>query len=84
VIKILPLDSKVSKLLQKYQLEAKFEKQIKLLTENPRHPSLHLELLEPKQHGVYSFRIDRKFRALFIFRPDFKAIEILNITVHYH
>jgi len=42
-----------------------------------------MELLEPKIHGVYSFRIDRKYRVLFVFRPDRKAIEILSITVHY-
>jgi len=84
VPKILPLNSKVNKLLQKHSLENKFNKQIKLLAENPNHPSLRLELLEPKKYGVYSFRIDRKFRALFIFRLDKKAIEVLTITVHYH
>jgi Txe/YoeB family toxin of Txe-Axe toxin-antitoxin module len=73
----------VARLLKKYLLQSKFEKQINLLANNPQHPSLHLELLEPRDYGVYSFRIDRKFRALFIFRPDLKAIEILNITIHY-
>jgi len=83
VIKVLPLNPKVSKLLQKYRLESKFKKQIKLLSGNPKHPSLHLELLEPKQHGIYSFRLDRKFRALFIFRSDVASLEILTITVLY-
>jgi len=55
-----------------------------MFVKNPAYPSLNLELLEPKQYGIYSFRIDRKFRAIFIFRPDKKAVEILNITVHYH
>lgn len=82
--KTLPPNPKVLKQLQKYRLESKFEKQLKLLSDNPKHPSLHLELLEPRQHGIYSFRIDRKFRALFIFRPDITSIEILTITVHYH
>jgi len=72
------------KILRKYRLQSKFEKQIKLLTENPKHPSLNLELLEPKKYGIYSFRIDRKFRALLIFRQDKNILEILNITVHYH
>lgn len=84
MIKILPLNPKALKQLQRYHLKSKFEKQIKLLLDNPKHPSLHLELLEPKQHGIYSFRIDRKFRALFLFRKDITAIEILSITVHYH
>lgn len=81
--KILPINSKVLKLLQKHSLKSKFEKQIKLLSDNPKHPSLNLELLEPKNFGIYSFRIDRKFRALIVFRKDKNAIEILNITVHY-
>ena len=83
MIKILPLSSKLDDKVKKYQLEKKFDKQIILLSENPRHPSLNLELLQPKQHGIYSFRIDRKFRSIFIFRPDLEAIEILNITVYY-
>jgi len=81
---ILPLKPKLKAKVKKYCLERKFQKKLKLLAENPRHPALHLELLEPRQYGIYSFRIDRKFRALFIFRPDKSAIEILNITVHYH
>lgn len=84
MIKILPLSTKILKLLQKHHLQKKFEKQLKLLEANPRHPSLHLELLEPKKYGIYSFRVDRKFRALFIFRPDQNSLEILNLTVHYH
>jgi len=81
--KVLPINSRLQKLLQKYSLQTKFEKQIKLLSENPGHPSLNLELLEPKIYGIYSIRINRKFRALLIFRKDKQVIEILNVTVHY-
>jgi hypothetical protein len=45
----------------------------------PSHPSLNTELLEPKHRLIYSFRIDRKYRALFICLPDNK-IEIIAIT----
>ncbi|HCM37904.1 MAG: hypothetical protein UV55_C0035G0010 [Candidatus Gottesmanbacteria bacterium GW2011_GWC1_43_10] len=83
-MKILPISAKILSQLTKYSLETKFKKQITLLLSNPRHPGLHLELLEPKQHGIYSFRIGRKFRALCIFRPDTGDLEILAITVHYH
>lgn len=83
MIKIPPLNPKLKRQLKKYSLEAKFKKQIKLLAQNPRHPSLNLELLEPKQHGIYSFRADRKFRALAIFRPDKNSIEVIAITKHY-
>ncbi len=78
------LNRKVTVKLRKHRLEKKFAKQLKLLELNPKHPGLHVELLEPHQYGVYSFRIDRKYRALFFFRPDKKVIEILSITVHYH
>jgi Txe/YoeB family toxin of Txe-Axe toxin-antitoxin module len=83
-MKILPLSKLIEKKIKKYNLQVKFSKQLKLLSLNPKHPSLNVELLEPKEFGVYSFRIDRKFRGLFIFREDKKALEIINITVHYH
>ena len=80
---ILPLSEKVKKKIEKHNLQSKFDKQIKLFKQNPKHPSLNVELLEPKEYGIYSFRIDKKYRGLFIFRPDKQAIEILTITVHY-
>ena len=83
-MKILSLSKLIEKKIKKYNLQVKFSKQLKLLSLNPKHPSLNVELLEPKEFGVYSFRIDRKFRGLFIFREDKKALEIINITVHYH
>jgi len=83
MMKILPISDKISRKLKKCNLSAKFQKQIRFLAENPNHPSLNVELLKPKQYGIYSFRIDRKYRALFIFRPDLNALEILNITLHY-
>ena len=82
-MKILPLHVEITRYLAARNLQKKFSKQIKFLFSNPHHPSLHTELLIPKQHGIYSFRIDHKYRALFIFRPDQKAIEILTITDHY-
>ena len=83
MLTLLPINEKVKDKIRKYSLQKKFDKQIKFLTNNPQHPSLNVELLEPKIHGIHSFRIDKKYRALFIFRPDLEAIEILTITVHY-
>ena len=83
MLTILPLNEKVKKKIQKYSLGKKFEKQINYLKINPRHPSLNVELLEPKIYGIHSFRIDLKFRALFVFNDDLNAVEILNITAHY-
>jgi len=80
---ILPLTPKLRQKIKRYRLEKQFNKQVKFLSQNPKHPGLQVELLEPKSYGIYSFRINIKFRALFIFRDDKRAIEILNITVHY-
>lgn len=83
MIKILPPNKKVLKKIKLFGLEKKFNKQLKIFSQNPNHPSLHTELLEPKKFGIYSFRIDRKFRGLFIFREDKSAVEMINITCHY-
>ncbi len=78
---ILPLREDIKKYLQKHSLENKWVKAKNLLEHNTRHPSLHVELLEPKWRGIYSFRLDRQYRALFFIRSG-KA-EIINITNHY-
>jgi Txe/YoeB family toxin of Txe-Axe toxin-antitoxin module len=80
---IFPLHPDIHKYLARHRLQNKFAKQVKFLQTNPRHPGLHLELLEPKDKGIYSFRVDIKYRALFIYRSDLKSIEILSITSHY-
>jgi Txe/YoeB family toxin of Txe-Axe toxin-antitoxin module len=80
---VLPLNSKLILKAQKLGIKKKLEKAISLFENNPFHPSLNTELLETKKMGIYSFRIDRKVRALFFFRKDKRAAEILNITVHY-
>lgn len=82
-LSVLTLSKTVHKQVRKYGVEKKFAKQLALLTTSPKHPSLRIELLEPKAHGIYSFRIDRKYRTLFIFRDDKRAIEIIAVTVHY-
>lgn len=68
--------------LKEHGLLKKWEKIKKLFEENPRHPSLHTELLEPKDNLIYSFRLDRKYRALFIIHQD-KSAEIIAFTKHY-
>lgn len=83
MLEVLPLNKKLLKKIDKYSIKKKFQKQLKLLNQNPKHPGLHLEILEPKQYGIYGFRINRKFRALLFFHSREK-VEILNITLHYH
>lgn len=81
---VFPSNEPVLKKLKKYGLVGKYIKQVKLLENNVYHPSLNVELLEPKKMGIYSFRIDRKYRAIFIFREKNEVIEVINVTVHYN
>lgn len=80
-MQIKPINSRLKVYLTKHQLNRKFDKQIKIFQQNPQHPSLHAELLEPKSKRVYSFRIDRKYRALFIVINS--QTEIIDINTHY-
>ena len=57
---VAPLRNDLVLLLRKNKLEKKFNKSIKLFQQNPYYPSLHTEKLEPKEFGLYSFRIDIK------------------------
>jgi len=81
-MKITPLHSDVLAYLSKHQLIRKWEKASKLFETNIRHSSLNTELMEPHWRGVYSFRINRKYRALFLLIASDKA-EIIAITNHY-
>ena len=81
-MKILPLHSELVAYLKKRRLEKKFEKQRLVFEHNTFHPSLGTELLEPKHMRIWSFRIDKKYRAIFIFREK-NVVEILDINNHY-
>ena len=76
------LNKDQKKYLKDHNLIVKFEKQYQQFLKNPRHPSLNLEILEPKNRGIYSFRLDRKYRVIFIFNNN-QEIEILTITNRY-
>ena len=81
-MKVKPLRSNLAKYLLKRRISKKFTKQQKLFCNNPRHPSLHTERLEPKKLKIYSFRIDKKYRAIFII-PSPNEAEIVDINDHY-
>ena len=82
-MKILPISDKIYNYLKSRQLEKKFEKQIRLLENDLRHPGLNVELLEPREFQVYSFRLDRKFRVIFFFPEPKATIKIMKVTDHY-
>lgn len=81
-MRILPLRPKLVEYLKKRKLTAKFNKQARFLEENIYHPSLNVELMEPKALRIFSFRIDRKYRAMFIFDSP-NTVDIADITNHY-
>lgn len=68
--------------MKRRNLVSKYEKQKKLFEDNFFHPSLNFELLEPSHMRIYSFRIDRKYRAVFIFLGS-DTVEIVDINNHY-
>lgn len=82
-MKILPLHRELDLYLKKRQLKNKFFKQKRLFEENPLHPGLETELLEPKHLRIWSFRIDRKYRAIFVFHKK-DIVEIIDINNHYN
>lgn len=61
--------------------QKKAEKQERLFRQNPFHPSLHTEKLNPKHKEVWSFRIDKKYRILFRFTGNHEAL-FLTVGPH--
>lgn len=82
-MKIKPLRKDLIRYLSRHGIAQKFTKQAKLFEANPAHPSLGTERLDPKHLNIYSFRIDRKYRAIFLF-IDTAEIEVIDINNHYH
>ncbi|KKU59144.1 MAG: hypothetical protein UX81_C0012G0009 [Parcubacteria group bacterium GW2011_GWA2_47_12] len=81
-MRILSLDKELLAYLEKRKLADKFLKQKDLFEQNLRHPGLNLELLEPKHLRLWSFRIDRKYRAIFFFHNS-ETSEVIDINNHY-
>ncbi len=77
-----PLRADLETYLKKHQLTKKFIKQRSLFIADPRYPSLRTEVLAPKELRIYSFRIDKKYRAIFIL-TDADEAEIVGINDHY-
>lgn len=72
----------IKEYIQRHGISKKWEKAKRLFENNPFHPSLNTELLEPKHRLIYSFRIDKKYRVLFICLPEDK-VEVIAVTKHY-
>jgi hypothetical protein len=81
-MKIKPLREDLLEYIEVHHLQKKWEKAIRFFEVNIRHPSLNTELLEPHWRGIYSFRLDYKYRALFFLTSNGEA-EVFQITNHY-
>ena len=81
-MKVLPLNKRLLNYLKKHRLLKRFEKQKSLFENNPFYPGLRTEILKPKHLRIYSFRLTRKYRVIFIYQSNF-TIEILDINDHY-
>jgi plasmid maintenance system killer protein len=81
-MKILLLHDEIREYLKKRGLEEKFKKQKIFFEENVFHRSLNTELLEPKRMRIWSFRLDHKYRAIFIFKKK-DIVEVIDINDHY-
>lgn len=79
---ILELTDEQIEYLKNHRLIKKYEKAKLLFEENPFHPSLNMELLEPKHRLLYSFRLDKKYRVIFAYLES-ETIEVIAITNHY-
>jgi plasmid maintenance system killer protein len=79
---ILPLSARLVRYLEKRDLRKQFEKQKILFEHNPFHPSLETEILEPRHMRIYSFRITKKYRAIFIYREE-GTVEMVDVNNHY-
>lgn len=56
---IKPVKDTVVGYLKRHQLEKKFQKAKELFEQDVNHPSLNVELLEPKRMKVYSFKLTK-------------------------
>lgn len=70
------LFEKLPRLIQKKAL-----KQERLFRQNPFHPSLKTEKLEPKIKNYWSLRVDKNYRVIFRFK-DSNSVFFLLIGLH--
>lgn len=81
-MKLAPIRKDIIDYINAHNLQKKWQKTSSLFQQNIRHTSLKTELLIPHWRGIYSFRIDQKYRALFFMKKEGTA-EVFAITNHY-
>jgi Txe/YoeB family toxin of Txe-Axe toxin-antitoxin module len=78
---IKPLKNEVQDYIKNHQLVKKFEKAKRLFEQDENHPTLNVEVLEPKHLKIYSFGLDRQYRVIFIVVNG--EAEVITVTNHY-
>lgn len=63
-------------------IQKKTEQKERIFRQNPFHPSLHTEKLEPKKKQVWSFRVDRSYRIIFRFLNGNKVL-LMTVGPHH-
>ena len=61
------------------QLKAKVDKQLRLLAENLRHPSLRAKKYD-ESRGLWQARVDRRYRFYFMVQGD--TCTLLSVIPH--
>lgn len=51
-------------------IQKRAEKALRLLTTNPRHPSLHVHKMEPRREGIWEARVTVSYRITFTAAPN--------------
>ena len=80
-MQIKPLRKDIEEYIDSHYLSRKWNKARLIFETDIRHPSLHTELMEPRWRGIYSFRLDKQYRALFFIIGS--QVEVFRITKHY-
>lgn len=62
-------------------IQKKADKQTKLFCNNPFHPSLNTEKINPSHKELWTFRVDKKYRVIFRF-IDGTTVFFLSIGPH--
>ncbi|OGZ08060.1 MAG: hypothetical protein A3D65_04635 [Candidatus Lloydbacteria bacterium RIFCSPHIGHO2_02_FULL_50_13] len=79
---LLPVHPEILEYVTRRRLLRTFQKQCLIFIADSDRPGLHTEMLEPKHLKIHSFRVNKKYRAIFIYRgPD--VVEILDVNNHY-
>ncbi len=76
-----PLNSRLQRYVVSHGLEKKLKKQLALLKQDVFNKGLNFEKLVPHPLGLYSFRLDRQYRAICVVEGN--GLEIVDINNHY-